>query len=179
MAEPAGDAHLVVATVRRPHGVRGELLVAVETDRPRAVFRPGRILRWGDASGRPVGGEATIEKARPMQGGFLLKLAEHTGRTAEVEALRGRSLLIPVADAAPAEEGEVHYHELVGMSVFAASGEVGSVREVMETAGGEILVVVRPGRSDVLVPFAAEFIAGVDREARRIDVTPPEGLLDL
>ena len=60
-----GAGYLSVATVRRPHGIRGEIVVALETDRPRAVFRPGRELRLGDASGRPVGGSVTVEHPEP------------------------------------------------------------------------------------------------------------------
>src|SRR5688572_9119148 len=130
----AGDGeYLVVATVRRPHGIKGELYVALETDRPKAVFRAGRSLLLGDSEGRPVGGALTLERARPQKDGMLIKVAEHDGRTAELEALRGRSLLIPATEAAPSSAEEVHYRDLRGMEVFHGEEKVGTVKGVMET----------------------------------------------
>jgi 16S rRNA processing protein RimM len=185
---PAGDGsqggpepveYLVVATVRRPHGIRGEIFVALETDRPKAVFRSGRVLWLGDAEGRPVGGTLTVERARPQKDGMLLKLVEHGDRSAALDELRGRSLLIPAAEAAPAAAEEIHYRDLRGMEVFHAEERVGTVRGVMETPGGELLVVQRPRSSDLLIPFVKEVVRDIDRPARRIRIEPPEGLLEL
>ena len=175
----AADEYLVVATVRRPHGIKGELYVALETDRPKAVFRAGRVLWLGDSEGRPVGGTLTVERARPQKDGMILKLAEHGDRTNELEALRGRSLLIPATEAAPAAAEEIHYRDLRGMEVFHGEERVGAVRGVMETPGGELLVVQRPRSSDLLIPFVKEVVREIDRPARRILIEPPEGLLDL
>lgn len=176
-ADEAG--FLVVGTVRRPHGIRGELVVGLETDRPRAVFRPGRALLLGDGAGRPVGGALTVEKARPFKDGLLLKVVEHTGRSAELEALRGRSLLIPVTEAAPAGDDEVHYRDLVGMTMTVEGQPIGRVRRVAETPAGELLEVERPGRRDLLVPFVKEWVRAIDREGATLDLVPPEGLLEL
>lgn len=175
-----GDArHLVVATIRKPHGVRGELVLALDTDRPGAVFRRGRQLLLGDAHGRPIGGSVTVERSRPFKDGLLVKLVEHAGLTPEVEALRGRSLLIDVQEAAPAAPDEVHYRDLVGMKVLAGEVSIGEVEAVAETAGGELLVVRRPGRGDLLLPFVAEWVKRVDREGKVLVIEPPEGMLEL
>src|SRR5690606_12193977 len=71
-----GGEYLVVATIRKPHGVRGELALMLETDRPGAVFRKGRRLILGDAIGRPLGRALTVERARSVPDGLLLKVAE-------------------------------------------------------------------------------------------------------
>lgn len=169
---------LVVATVRRPHGVRGELYVALDTDRPQSVFRAGRVLWVGDSEGRALGGTLTVERARPMKDGMLLKLGELTSLTPEVEKLRGHSLMIPAADAAPDRQDEVHYRDLRGMEVRHAGAEIGVVTGVMETLGPELLVIRRAGGAELLLPFVKEWVT-VDRSARRIDISPPDGLLEL
>ena len=171
--------YLAVGTVQKPHGIRGELSVRVETDRPDAVFQPGRVLLLGDASGRPDGGTLTVERARPFKGGFLLKAVGITSRTPEVDALRGRSLLIPASEAAPLDEGEVFFHDLVGMRVVAGGEEVGRVRDVYEAPSGHILAVERRGRKELMLPFVAEMIRRVDVEAGELEIDPPAGLLDL
>ena len=179
-AEGGAERYLVVATVRRPHGVKGELSLALETDRPRSVFRKGRRLLLGDAAGRPTGGALTVERTRGAPGGGLLLTAqEFSTRNAELEALRGRSLLINASEAAPADEGELHYLDLIGMTVRADGRAIGQVRSITETLAGEILVLVRPGGGELLVPFVRDWIRAVDETARTLDVEPPEGLLEL
>ncbi len=170
---------LAVGTVQKPHGIRGELSIRVETDRPDAVFAPGRVLLLGDAAGKPDGGTLTVERARPFKGGFLLRAVGITSLTPEVEAMRGRSLLIPASEAAPLDEGEVFFHHLVGMRVVAGGEEVGRVRDVYETPSGHMLAVARHGKRELMLPFVAEMIRRVDVEGRELEIDPPAGLLDL
>lgn len=180
MAERASGArYLSVGVVRKPHGIRGELLIGVETDRPESVFRPGRELHLGSAAGVPTGKRLTIGRVRPFKDGYLVVAKEFPSRNAEMEALRGHTLLIPEAEAAPPAEDEVFYHELAGMRVVVGEAAVGTVREVMETPGGDLLVVKREEGKDLLVPLVREMVAGIDREARVVTIDPPEGLLDL
>ena len=177
MAEETG--WLIVGAVQKPHGIKGELMVRLETDRPEAVFQPGRVLRLGDAAGRPGDGVLTVERARAFKGGYLLKVAEHTGRTDAIEALRGRSLLIPEGEAAPRAEDEVFYHQLVGLTVLSASEEVGTVREVYEAPSGVMLGVERKGRKELLLPFVRDWVRRIDVAGGVLEIEAPAGLLEL
>lgn len=170
---------LLVGTVRKPHGIRGELFVGAETDRPDVVFRAGRVLTLGDAHGRPTGETLTIERARPFKGGVLLKLEGHSGRDEVIEALRGRPLLIPETEAAALQEDEVFFHDLVGLRVVADGEPVGTVREVLELPASEMLVVRRPDGREAMVPFVRELVRRVDVAAGVLEIAPPEGLLEL
>jgi 16S rRNA processing protein RimM len=179
MASAAGDGFLIVGTVHKPHGIRGELSVRVETDHPDAVFRPGRALLLGDAKGAPTGGRLTVERARPFKGGLLLKAAEHATRDAAVDAMRGATLLIPAEEAAPLGENEAFIHQLVGMRVSADGETVGTVADVYEAPAGWYLGVSRPGRKELLVPFVGEMVRRIDPAERVVEVELPAGLLDL
>ncbi|HYJ79921.1 MAG TPA: ribosome maturation factor RimM [Longimicrobiaceae bacterium] len=173
------DGHLIVGAVQKPHGIKGELFVRVETDHPQAVFAAGRVLLLGDAAGRPDGGTLTVERARPFKGGLLVKVAEHGGRTPAQDELRGRSLLIPAREAAPVEADEVFYHQLVGLRVVADGETVGKVREVYEAPGGLLLGVERAGRRELLLPFVRELVRRVDVEGGVLELDAPPGLLEL
>lgn len=178
-AAPLDGAYLVVATVRRPHGVKGEIALALETDRPNLVFRKGRRLLLGDARGRPTGGAVTVERARTVPDGLLLKAVEFQGRTPELEALRGRSLLIEVADAAPAAPDEVHYRDLLNARVVVREEQVGTVEQITETAAGELLIVRRTRGGELLIPLVRDWIRRFDVETRTLEIEPPEGLMEL
>ena len=179
MAEP-GTEYLIVGTVQKPHGIKGELFIRLETDRPDAVFAPGRALVLGDAKGRRSDAVLTIERARAFKGGMLVKVAEHTGRTPEMEELRGRTLLIPRGEAAALAEGEVFYHDLVGMKIVTqAEGEIGTVAEVYDAPSRPLLSVTREGRKELLIPFVRETIRRLDAAEKVLELEVPPGLLDL
>ena len=60
-----------------------------------------------------------------------------------------------------------------------AGEEIGTVREVLHSAAGELLSVrpVGTDRGEVLIPFVAVMVPRVSREERVIEVDPPDGLL--
>ena len=120
-----------------------------------------------------------MERARPFKGGLLLKVAGFTGRTPALDDLRGRSLLITAAEAAPVEADEVFYHQLVGLRVVAAGETVGKVREVYEAPGGLLLGVERAGRKELLLPFVREMVTAIDVEGGVLELDAPPGLLEL
>lgn len=169
---------LVVGRVRNAHGLRGELAVEILTDEPDAVFASGRRLFGGGADLVPVpGGTVHVRRATPFKGGLIVQFDELTDRTA-AEAWRHRYLLAPAAELSPLEEGEVYYHELPGMRVELRDGAVvGDVIGSYELPQG-LVIEVRRQRGTVLIPFNEEIVVLVDREARRLVVAPPEGLLD-
>lgn len=179
MAEAAPE-HLIVGTVQKPHGIKGELFVRLETDRPDAVFAAGRALVLGDGEGRPSGEVLTIDRARAFKGGMLVKTAEHAHRTPEMDGLRGRTLLIPRDQAAPPDEDEVFYHDLLGMRVVTeAEGEIGIVDEVYDAPAGPMLSVRRERSKELLIPFVREMIRRVDTAEKVLELDVPAGLLEL
>ena len=138
-------------------------------------------MQLGDSDGNlnPDADTATrIETSRGYRRGFLLRFEGHEGRSA-AEALRGRYLLRPFDEVAPTEEGEIFYHELIGMHVTAIDGrDLGEVVEVYEIKPSDLLEV-KGATGTVLIPFIPEMIHSMDTEKRLIVVDPPEGLLDV
>jgi 16S rRNA processing protein RimM len=173
------DPFLVVGRIRKPHGIRGELFVWLETDRPEAVFRPGRTLWLGDDNGPDADRTLVVERARPFKDGYLLKAEGSGARDEALESLRGRSIYIRRSEAAPLAEDEVFYHELIGLRVVVGGETVGTVREVYETGGADLLAVARTGKPELLIPFVRELLRGIDVAAGTLEVEPPPGLMEL
>lgn len=174
-----------VGRVRRPHGVRGELVVEALTDEPGAIFAPGRRVfqgthegtLWLDPKSRAPR-ELHITGLRPKMEGWLVTFSEVTDRT-EAERWNGRHLLVPVDELSEPDAGEVFAHELVGMQlVDADSGAaLGEVIEFYELPQG-LLLEFRGPSGVASLPFVDEFVHEVDRAGRRITVRLPDGLLD-
>jgi 16S rRNA processing protein RimM len=62
--------------------------------------------------------------------------------------------------------------------VTVAGVAVGTVREVLHGAGGELLVIDREGGGETLVPFVQQIVPEVDVPGGRIVLDPPPGLLE-
>jgi 16S rRNA processing protein RimM len=187
MADPredrVGDPELiVVGHLSKKHGTKGEIYVWPLTDHPEATFLPGMTLLLS-RPGSDVPDEtlpaAEIIAVRPYRRGYLLFLEGVRDRNAS-ELLRDRYLLRPFADTEPLDEGEIFYHQLLGMTIVTKDGEeIGKVREVYGLRPAELLDIERADGSSLLIPFLQEVIVNWDTEARRMTIDPPEGLLDL
>jgi 16S rRNA processing protein RimM len=178
---PSDPPFVVVAQVSKPHGTKGELFVWPLTDYPETTFVPGVHLQVADASGNlpdPAFEPVRIDEVRPYRKGYLLMLDGVEDRS-DAERLHGRYLVRPFEEIEPLDEGEVFYHQLLGMTVVTADGEeVGEVLEVYHLQPVD-LIEVRRGDSTILLPFQAEVVRDWDLASRRLVITPPEGLLDL
>lgn len=170
--------YLIVARARRPHGVRGALRVAIDTDRPKHVFGPGKRLQVADANGTPNGRSLTIESVRLAPDGGILQF-EGLTRREDAEALRGTTFVIPASEAQPAAKDEVHYRDLIGLHAVVGGDVIGTVEDILEMPAREMLVVRGERDREILVPFAPDIVRSVDLAAREIRLELPEGLLDL
>jgi 16S rRNA processing protein RimM len=187
------DEMAVVGLIARPHGIRGQVAINLETDFPDERFQAGAELfvkrvAVGNASvqGRPEG--------RPLQEGSVERLVIstvrfHNGRPIvgfegvddpnQAKALAGSELRVPLDRLAPLPPETFYRHDLVGCVVDTTDGShVGKVTDVEGALGGSRLVVSTL-RGDVLVPLVAEICRSIDLMGKRIVIDPPEGLLDL
>jgi 16S rRNA processing protein RimM len=167
---------IAVGQIARPHGVRGEVTVAVRTDEPDVRFMPGATL----ATEPPERGPLTVVATRWHSGRLLIMFEGVRDRNA-AEDLRGTLLVLDSAEIpAPAEPDEFYDHQLIGLAVVSAAGHpVGEVTDVLHH--GQDLLVVRRGpgpAGEVLVPFVSAIVTDVDVPAGRLVIDPPPGLLD-
>ena len=156
---PRPDSLLTVGWIRRAHGLQGEVVVRLSTNRTERLD-PGTILFTAD-------GSLEVEASRPNGVDHLVVFAGVADRT-DAERLRGSELLAePFADPE-----ELWVHELIGSTVTDQTGtNRGVVREVEANPASDLLVL----DSGALVPV--RFITSTERGAVTVDV--PDGLFDL
>ena len=169
--------HLVVGRLRKPHGLKGDVTLFPLTDDPAAVFAPGRPVWLVGLDGEEVAGPLTIERSRAYHREWLVKFEGADGREA-LEPWRGLLLAMPAEQLAPPAQDEVYLHELEGFSVrLPDQTPLGLVSAIYELPAGLMIEVQGPKR-EFLLPYRKEFVRSVDREGRRLVVTPPEGLVE-
>jgi len=178
--KPVEDEWLAIARVLRPRGRKGEVVADVLTDFPERFTALRRA--YLEVSG-PQPEPIEIVASWWHRGTLILQFSG-VHSINEADKLRGRLVMIPRAERARLGRNQYYVWELVGCAVLRHGGEtVGTVVAVEPTAGVDLLHVRAEGASgsaqDVLIPLAEEICTGIDVAARRIVVSPPEGLLDL
>jgi 16S rRNA processing protein RimM len=170
---------LVVGRVAKSHGIKGEVVVDVRTDDPDLRFAVDAVLHGRKPRDKALT-DYTVEAAREHSGRLLLRL-KGIGDRESADALRGTLFVIDSAEIEPSDDPDEFYdHELEGLAVRLADGTaVGTVREVLHTAAGELLSVTAPDDREILVPFVAAIVTAVSIADGTVEIDPPEGLLNL
>jgi 16S rRNA processing protein RimM len=172
---------LVTGRVVKSHGIRGEVVVEVRTDEPDERFAVGTVIRGRKPRDSTDTTDYTVEAAREHSGRLLLRLKGIDSRDA-ADALRGTLFMVDSDDLESSDDPDEFYdHELEGLTVTLADGTVvGTIREVLHSAAGELLSI-RPAdgsRAEVLVPFVTAIVTSVSLADGAVVIDPPEGLLD-
>jgi 16S rRNA processing protein RimM len=149
---------LEVGHVDRAHGIRGEVVVSLVTNRLERVA-PGSVLVAGDR-------ELRVVASRPHQGRHIV-VFEGVHTREEAEALHGATLEAPPVEDA----GGLYVHDLIGAEVRDVAGARHGVVTAVEANPASDLLVVED-RWYVPLRFVVEQRAG------EVVVDVPEGLFD-
>ncbi|WP_347240282.1 ribosome maturation factor RimM [Phormidium sp. FACHB-592] len=164
-------------------GMKGEVRVYPESDFPERFLIPG--TRWLQRSPSTAPEPIELVRGRYLDGKglYVVQFAGVTDRD-QAEALRDGQLFVPEGDRPPLEEGEFHILDLIGLAVFDQATQVliGTVSSIIQ-AGNTLLEVQRNAaeatkQPTVLIPFVEAIVPLVDLQQRRIEITPPPGLIE-
>jgi 16S rRNA processing protein RimM len=152
---------LAVGRIVKPHGLRGDLIVSLTTNREERVAA-GSTLRSAD------GRDLVVVRSSPHQGRFIVTFEGVNGIEA-ADRLRDTELFAPPID----DPGQLWVHQLVGAQAVDTSGrELGRVEEVQANPASDLLVL----DGGALIPL--RFVTGLEPGVR-VTVDVPDGLLDL
>src|SRR5215207_2576324 len=151
---------LEVGRIVKAHGIRGEVIVDLVTNRPDLRLAPGSVL----CSAR---GNLEVLTATPHQGRWIVAFRGVEDRNA---AETYRSVVLS-AEPVDEDNDTLWVHELIGAEVFDMEGRsYGPVEAVEANPASDLLVL----SGDRLVPLV--FVK--TRLPGRVVIDPPAGLLD-
>jgi 16S rRNA processing protein RimM len=177
------DGWMEIGSIVGAQGIKGEVKVYPNSDFPERFERAGERWLWGSQDLQPRSIHLKKGYEIPGKGLYVVQLAGIDNRS-QAEQLRGQMLLLPTTDRPKLATGEYHSQDLIGLPVFhqVTGLEIGIVADIF-TAGHEVLVVSVPHdddkTSEAMIPFVKEIVPVVDLAARRIEILPPPGLLEL
>ena len=178
-----------LARIRRPQGRKGEVFADILTDFPEKFADRRRLWLIANpdaprAKTNAAPREVELQAHWLHKGGIVLHFADSDSISA-AETLAGLIVAIPLAERALLAADEVYIGDLIGCALFdvavSAPVLVGQIEDVDRTAGPvALLVVVPPGsKKEVLIPFAKSHLRRIDLAGKRVEMSLPEGLIDL
>lgn len=150
---------LEIGRIGRPHGLRGDVLVSITSDRPERTA-PGAVWFLDE-------GPVTVEAARRHQHRWVVRLGGFTDRE-QVAELGGQ-----IVRAEPIEDPDALWvHELVGAEVRTPDGRGwGRIAAVVANPADDLLEL----EDGTLIPSG--FVTDASGLPERIVVEVPDGLL--
>ncbi|MGO8876183.1 MAG: ribosome maturation factor RimM [Acidimicrobiales bacterium] len=167
MPEAIGcDDLLEVGHVTKAHGLRGEVVVNLVTNRVERIDAGQRLAVRPAGTPRSEATYLTVLSSRPFQHRHLVCF-EGVSTRESAEALRGAQLLAPPLQ----DPGALFVHDLIGSEVIDIAGASHGVVVAVEANPASDLLV---GETGWLVPL--RFL--VERRGRQLVVDAPEGLFE-
>jgi len=157
------EPYLLLGTIVKPQGLRGEVKLRHETDDPARFDGLAKVyVRRGEAYA-PIG----VLSARVSGGDVYLTLEGVNDRDA-AEALRGQAVYIDRAHARTLNTNEVFIADLLGVKAIDAGGnDVGTVTDVLQNGAADVLVFSTP-RGTMMAPFLKRLVRELDVKAGRM-----------
>lgn len=182
---------LEIGKIVGAQGLKGEVRIYPLSDFPERFLQPGTRWLQHPAQAEPQPIELISGRYLNGKGLYVVRLAGVTDRT-QAEGLRNCHLLVPEGDRPRLDDDEFHVLDLIGLEVidqvtqqrigvvvdvFAAGNDLLEIRLEHAQSGSEVSSK-RPPASTVLVPFVKAIVPIVDLEQKRVEITPPPGLIE-
>lgn len=184
--EPARDgepSRVTLARILRPHGRRGEVAAEILTDFPERLTRLTSAELAGETQtpSRRAIRSCWLSKSR---GGQAIFHFDGCDSIPDAKRLVGLEVQVPISERVALPAGTYYVTDLIGCEVFdALSGKkLGEVRDVEftgESVAGTPNLAVATSAGELLIPLAAEICTRIDTPSRRVEVSVPDGLMDL
>jgi 16S rRNA processing protein RimM len=205
-APPGGpSARVTLARIVRSRGRIGEVAAEILTDFPEHLAQLQRVF-LASPGAHKLEREMHVRRCWLHQGRAVFHF-QGVDSIEAAEKLRGCEVQAPLSERLELPAGKYYVSDLMGCEVFevkegkegqevkkqlpmaqersstsstpfTSCTSLGVVRD-MAFETGTPLLVIESAHGELLVPFAEDICRRIDVAARRIEITPPEGLLDL
>jgi 16S rRNA processing protein RimM len=194
MMTDSATSWIVLAHLLRPQGRKGELLAELLTDFPERFESESRVfLALPNFAGEEAGARAA------QVASFWLPVGKNEGRIVlqfegidsitAAEGIAGLDVIVPYEERLPLDDDSEYISDLIGCTVYDGSIAVGIIDDVQFPStpdGGRrlaeaapLLAVLSADGDEILIPFAKAFVVGVHVKEKRVDMTLPEGLVEV
>jgi len=168
------DDCFFIGIISKTSGLAGELVLQLDVEDPDKYRKLESVLL-------ELGGTLTpffVKSIRLSGRAALLRLEGIDTPERAADLVRAEAYL-PLSMLPPLKGNRFYFHEIEGFeAIDAAYGLVGTVNHVLEFPH-QLILSVQNGVKEVLIPLVDEVIERVDRDARKLYIKAPEGLIGI
>ncbi len=159
--------------ILKTHGLKGELVLVIDADNPQEYSELESVFVEINKKLVPF----FMERFQ-LNGAKAISKFEEIDSIEQAKGFKGAKLYLPL-DFLPELEGGYYFHELIGFKVIDSNeGELGVISGVFDS-GSQDLMAMQYQAKEVLIPLTDEVVTKVDKIAKTIYTTLPNGLLDI
>ena len=168
------DECFYLGRVAKTHGLKGEVTIKLDADDPTAYLGMKHFFLEINKVLTPF----FVEHVKMNGDKFFVKVKD-VDTIEMAQNLVGKSVYLPLEMLPKLSGKQFYFHEIVGFTVVdTEKGELGPVSQVLEYPTQAILQVMK-GKKEILIPILDQVIQNVDRDKKTLQITAPEGLIDM
>jgi len=154
---------------------KGEVLIKLDTDEPESYSKMESVFVNYNNNLVPF----FIEKSKLHKSDLLRVKFEDIDSEEDADDLMKAEIYLPLSLLPKLEGNQFYYHEVIGFTIIDTNfGKVGTIKAINDSTAQALFEIDREG-VEILIPMNDEFVKTIDRPAKEVLVTTPEGLIDL
>ncbi len=164
--------YLNVGFLRRPHGVRGEIMLEIQTEHPEIFVSEAQFYLSEEYL------PYTITSSRPHKKGILLSFEGIQDRD-KVGEFRNTHVYAKISDLPTLVEKDFYDHEIIGLEVIedGTGKSLGKIKEIIKTGANDVYVVTQESGSEILLPAIPDVVLDIDLAEGKMNVFLLDGLI--
>lgn len=156
-------------------GYKGELNLFLDTDSPENYYNIESVLI--DIRGELI---PFIIESNKAKNRFNITIKLQNVEDDEVGDFVNCEVYLPMSLLPKLDGNKFYFHEVIGFQVVEENyGIVGKIDGFYENITQPLMIIIGKENKEILIPVIDNFIKLVDRENKRIEISVPEGLIEL
>ncbi len=163
-----------LGTITRTHGLKGHLVVKLDTDEPEAYDNLESVFI--EFNGIPV--PFFIEECQPLNKDQLkIKFEDNS---VDIQNIIGSDLYLPLNTLPELTGKQFYYHEVISFDLKDENQQtIGKIIEINDNAAQALFVIQLSDEKSIYIPIINDWIIEVNRENKFISMNLPDGILNL
>ena len=169
------DEFYYLGKILKTHGNKGHVIAHLEVDAPDSYKKLESVHL--DLQGELI--PFFISSLQPRSGKKVMILFRDFESYEDALSMVGLEMYIPVKNLSSLKGKKFYFHELIGFSVIDKRlGNIGIIEEFLEFPH-QALFKIKFRDREILIPVVDQFILKIDRKNKQINITAPEGLIEI
>lgn len=161
--------------VSKLHGVKGEVVIVLDVDDASRYKKLESV--FVEVNGQLV---PFFVQGISIKNKHAIVKFDGMDTTDQAGMINNAEVFLPLSFLPKLDDKKFYFHEIIGFAVNDKThGNIGTVEAVLEYPGQNIIQIRDSNKNEILVPLRNEFILKVDREKKCLNVSTPEGLVDV